>query len=77
MGPYLKMCTNLFAAAQAYATADEMFENIDRYLLIYQDIKTMGFEVEDELVCRLIMIARADVQSVVNALLTLHVDSKQ
>ena len=63
----------LLAAAVEFASADDFVSNFDRYILTYDDVKNMGFQVSDDIVCRLIVIARCDVQSVCNAILTLHV----
>ncbi len=36
---------------------------------VYEDVMLMGFDLEVDLVCRLIVISRGDAQSVVNAVL--------
>jgi hypothetical protein len=72
MQTYLSMCSNLVAAASEFATVQQFLDSFARYVVSYQDVKNMGFGVTDETVCRLIMIARGDMQSTCNALLTLH-----
>ena len=47
---YLETLTRMLDAAIAYATPAEFFDSIDRYLLIYQEVHQMGFQVEDEVV---------------------------
>ena len=43
-------------------------------MLTFDEVKNMGFEVADDIVCRLIIISRCDTQSVCNAILTLHMN---
>jgi hypothetical protein len=72
MQTFLMMCSNLVAAASEFSTPQELHANLGRYLVTYENVKNMGFDVSDETVCRLMMISRCDIQSVCNALLTLH-----
>ena len=70
---FLHMASGLLAAAAEFASADDLLSNFDKYMLVYDDVKNMGFDVADDIICRLIAISRCDVQSVCNAILTLHI----
>jgi len=74
MPVFLHMASGLLVAAVEFASADEFLSNFDKYMLTYDDVKNMGFEVADDIICRLIVISRCDVQSVCNAILTLHIN---
>ena len=69
MDNYLGMMTNLSNAAEEYHCADHFIANLAKYIQVYDDVMLMGFDLEVELVCRLIAIARGDAQSVCNAVL--------
>ena len=70
---FVHMASSLLAAAAEFASADDFLSNFDKYMLAYDDVQNMGFDVADDIVCRLIINARCDVQSVCNAILTLHI----
>lgn len=70
---FVHMASGLFAAAAEFASADDLLSNFDKYMLAYDDVQNMGFDVADDIVCRLIVVSRCDVQSVCNAILTLHI----
>ncbi len=78
MESYLRMMRELLAAAEQFADAEQLMQNMEKYILTFEDVHQMGFceSVDIEIVCRIIVISRADSQSVVNALLTLHIDNK-
>jgi hypothetical protein len=50
---------------------EHILEHFMKYLRTYMDIKNMAFDADEMIICRLIVIARADAQSVVNAILAL------
>lgn len=74
MPTFLHMASSLLDAAVQFATADDLLSDFDRYMLTFDEVKNMGFEVADDIVCRLIIISRCDTQSVCNAILTLHMN---
>jgi hypothetical protein len=72
MSVFLAFSKHLLDAVDRLADDREHFlSNFGRYIQTYQDIKNMEFDAEEQTICRLIVVARADAQSVVNAILAL------
>jgi hypothetical protein len=68
---YLAMCKQLLAAADEYSDRTDLFTNMDKYVLAYQDVSMIGFDVAISIVCRLICINRGNTQAVVTTLMNM------
>lgn len=72
MPAFLAIAKHLLDAVDNMADdRTHFFGNFGRYVQTYEGIKHMEFEADEQTICRLIIVARADAQSVVNALLAL------